>query len=102
MAQEVLNQIRVAEDEAQGIINTAQIAARETIREANREAEKLLVETTFAIKQRTFETLDNAEKAAVKVFESEKDALKAAIDAQRIRAEKNIEKASAYILGRIV
>ena len=62
MAQEVLNKIREAEDQAQEIINTAQIASRETIREATQRAEKLLADNTQAVKQRTLETLEKAEK----------------------------------------
>lgn len=102
MAQAVLDQIRVAENEAQDIINMAQVAARETIREANRKAESLLAENTLAVKQRTAETMDTAEKAAVEAFEAEKDGLSAAIEKMRAKAEKNIDKASAYIVGRIV
>ncbi len=102
MAQEVLNLIRAAEDDAQEMISAAQVAAREAVREANRQSEKLLAENTLTIKQRTSETLEKAEKAAVKAFEAEKDSLKADIDAQKAAAEKNIGQASAYIIGRIL
>ena len=102
MAQDVLNQIRIAEDEAQDIINSAQVAAREAVREATHQAESLLAENTLALKQSTLETLEKAEKEAVAAFEAEKGNLNAEIEKKRAEAEKNIEKASAYIIGRIV
>ena len=102
MAQEVLNKIREAEDQAQEIINTAQIASRETIREATQRAEKLLADNTLAVKQRTLETLEKAEKEAVAAFEKQKGHLNTEIKKKQTEAEKHIDAASAYIIGRIV
>lgn len=102
MAQDVLNMIRLAEDRAQEIINNAQAAARETLREIGQLDEQKLAQGMLAIRQKAQADLAKAEKEAAKACETETAVLQTEVDNAKADAEKNIDKASAYILGRIV
>ena len=79
MAQEILNKIREAEDKAQEIVNTAGIAARELIREANTKADGIISANAMQIKANTAEILETAEKEAVDEFEALKEKSKYAV-----------------------
>lgn len=102
MAKEILDQIRGAEDQAQEIINLAQINAREIVRAANEEAEKILADTAYEIKAETAQLLKNTEMAAVREFDIEKEMLLAEIEKKRKDAADRMESVRAYILGRIL
>jgi len=102
MAQEILNKIREAEDKAQEIVNTAAIAAREIVREANTKAEAKISETAQEIKVNTAKILETAEKEAVAEFDALKEKLADEIEEKKKAAQKNLKDVREYILGRIL
>jgi V/A-type H+/Na+-transporting ATPase subunit G/H len=102
MAQEILNKIREAEDKAQEIVNTAGIAARELIREANTKADGIISANAMQIKANTAEILETAEKEAVDEFEALKEKLSKEIGSKKEIAKKNLKDVRDYILGRVL
>ncbi len=102
MAKEVLDQIRKAEEDAQEIVNSAQMTAREIIREANAKAEQILTDNVTAIKTETAALLAEAEAEAVAEFEARKDSLLKEIEEQKKSAEGQLKDVREYILGRIL
>ena len=102
MAREVLEKIRMAEDDAQAIVNMAAIAGREAVLKATQKADQMIVDATLSAKESTAITLEKAQELAKVEYEAKKLDLATDIETSKKAATKNIDKATQFVLGRVL